>query len=464
MDETDLNRWRTAAAHKLDDQRARAARYQTYYDGEETLHVLFGGEERRIFGKFLDESRANWCELVANAAAERLTVTGFRFDGEGGDDAWDIWQASHMDADHKLAQLDALVTGSSCVLVQPDDDNPTGVSISVESPLEACVLHEPGNRRRRAAGYKRFGDLPGEGNAVTEVLILPDVIATWYPNATRPEQAPNPAGEVGMIEIIPQPRTVGPPRSELHSCISIQDRINLTVFNRLVTGDYTAFQRVWATGIKVAREIVKSADGTETTKGVRPFDLGVNRLLVNENPEGRFGIFPEATLEGYLKSVDQDVNQLAAITQTPSYYFHELVNLSADAITASEAGLVAKCKLRALYLGEDWEEVVRLALRLTGNPAGADVGAEVIWADVEIRSLAQLVDALVKLGSPPLNVPRRVLWERYGATLQEVERWETLAATEQANAAATAATAFGAPDGAYARLLAAAGAGANGSS
>jgi hypothetical protein len=54
-------------------------------------------------------------------------------------------------------------------------------------------------------------------------------------------------------------------------------------------------------------------------------------------------------------------------------------------------------------------------------------------------------------------VPRRVLWERYGASPQEVERWEQLAAAEQAATAASAAAAFGAPDAAYARLLGAAG-------
>lgn len=459
MDDAELNAWRSEAAEKLDHQRARAQRYQTYYDGEESIHVIFGGEERRIFAKFLDESRANWCELIAGSVAERLTVTGLRFEGGGAEDAWAIWQASHMDADHKLAILDALVTGQSPILVQPDDTNPTGVEITVESPLEACVLYEPGSRRRRAAGYKRFGDL--SGNRQTEVLILPDVIATWEPGA-RVDLAPNPAGEVTMCELRPQPRTFGPPRSELHSCIPIQDRINLTAFNRLVSTDLTAFQRIWGTGLKIPREVVRAEDGTESTRPVRPIDLGANRLLVNENPDGRFGIFPEATLEGYLKSTDQDVNTLAAITKTPSYYFHELVNLSADAITAADAGQVSKVKLRALYLGEDFEEVVRLSLRLADNPAGVDLGAEIIWADPEIRSIAQLVDALVKLGSPPLNIPRRVLWERYGATLQEIERWETLAAAEAATGAAVAASAFGQPDRAYSNLLAAAAASAGG--
>ena len=115
--------------------------------------ALLDTEERQTFRTFLNEAGANWCELVVNAVAERLQVVGFRFgDDAASEAAWTIWQASQMDADSELVQTDALVMGSSFVLVQPDDDNATGVSITAESPLEATVLYQPGNRRRRSPG------------------------------------------------------------------------------------------------------------------------------------------------------------------------------------------------------------------------------------------------------------------------------------------------------------------------
>ena len=317
MDVNELQAWRVAAERHLDAQAERARRYQLYFDGEEAVPVILDTTERQAFRAFLREAGANWCELVANAVAERLQVVGFRFAGTGGDDAWAIWQANQMDADAELVQSDALVCGSSFVLVQPDPDNPSGVEMTAESPLEATVLYEPGSRRRRAAGYKRFGG--EEFGRHTEVLILPDVIATWHADQTGPpEQAPNPAGAVGLIEIAPQPRTRGWPRSELHSCIPIQDRINTVLFARLVATDYSAFRQIWATGVKIARNTVTSADGTEVVRPVAPYDIGANRLLTNENPEGRFGSFPESALRGYLDSVEQDVNQMAAITQNPA--------------------------------------------------------------------------------------------------------------------------------------------------
>jgi hypothetical protein len=428
---SELDDLRAAAARQLDEQASRAATYQAYYDNEAGIVAQLEPEERRIFKAFLDESSANWCELVVHAVAERLSVVGFRFGDEAADDlAWTLWQASSMDADSELVQTDALVTGSSFVLVQPDEDNPTGVSMTGESPEEATVLYVPGTRRKRLAGYKRFADepsaMPGR-NQMTEVLILPDQIVTWLPGPQRsqPVIEPNPAGTVNLVELVPQPRTGRTPRSELKSAISIQDRINTVLFNRAVAMDYGAFRQIWASGLRIARGVVKTDDG-QATQVVRPFDIGAQRLLVNENPEGRFGAFAESTLRGYLDSVEQDVNMLAAITQTPPHYLlGSMVNLSADAIKAAEAGLVAKVGRRALHLGEGWEDAIRLALGLVGSPAAANVRAEVVWRDFETRSLAQLADSLTKIAN--LGIPRTVLWERWGATPQEVERWRDLA-------------------------------------
>jgi Phage portal protein, SPP1 Gp6-like len=436
----DLNDWRAACSRKLDDQARRAEVFMAYYDGTEEVPAILDTDERQTFRRLLADAGANWSELVVNAVAERLTVTGFRF-GAASDAAWLLWQANSMDADAELVQTDALVCASSFVLVQPDDDTPGGVSITAESPLEATVLYEPGSRRRRAAGYKRFGEA---GGATTEVVILPEIIATWEGPNGEPRIDPNPAGLVGMIEIAPQPRTYGPPRSELAPVIPIQDRINLTIFNRLVASDFGAFRQVWATGVKIARETVGTDpdSGEPIVRPVAPFNVGANRLLANENPQGRFGVFEGDPLAGYLAAVEQDVTQLAAITQTPAHYLTgTIANLSADAIRAAEAGLVAKIARRARHVGEAWEEVMRTALGLVGNPAAANVEAEVIWADPEYRSEAARVDALLKMST--LGVPTEALWEKWGASPQEIARWQAMAATERQQQAAAQAAAIG---------------------
>ena len=354
-------------------------------------------------------------------------MAGFRFGSDADNElAWQLWQANKMDADSELLHTDALVQGSSFLLVQPDDDAPMGVSITVESALQACVLYEPGDRRQRIAGYKRFEDQ--WGGRATEVLITPGEITTWHSDGTGPETARNPAGVVGLVEVAPQPRTLKWPRSELESIATIQDRIHTTIWNRLVATDYAAFRQIWSSGVKLNRQVVKTDEG-ESVKYTSPFEVGADRLLIAENPEARFGSIPESTLRGYLDSVEQDVNMISAISQTPPHYFlGRVVNLAADAIRAAETGLVSKIGRRALHIGEADEEAMRIALSLVGSPAAANLAAEVVWADFETRSLGQLTDSLVKMRT--LGVPIEVLWQKYGATQQEIERWRELRAAE----------------------------------
>jgi hypothetical protein len=424
---TELDDLRQRCSTHLDWQIPQCLMYQSYYDGQPAILALLDTEERQVFRRFLDESQANWCSLVANSVAERLQVVAFQW-GASSDTAWAIWQANGMDADAELVQTDALVTGRGFVFVQPDDTNPSGVAITAESPLEATVLYKPGNRRQAIAGYKRYLDPKG---AVTDILITPDVIATWQPDADAPVIESNPAGTIGMVEIRPQPRTQGAPRSELDPAIPIQDRIHTTIFNRLVASDFGAFRQIWATGVKLARQLVTvtAADGTTQTQevAVKPWDIGANRLLTNENPDGRFGAFPGDPLLGYMAAVEQDIEALAAITQTPPYYLHgKMVNLSADAIRAAEAGLVAKTRRRMLHIGEGWETVIRLALGMVGDPGAANVEGQVLWADPETRSIAQLADSLIKMAS--LGIPQEVLWQRWGATPAEVDAWKKMQA------------------------------------
>src|SRR5215475_13330082 len=222
---SELDDLRNACQNRLTFQAAQAAEYLGYYDGESAIIALLDTQERQTFRRFLDESQCNWAELVVNAVAERLNVVGFNW-GASADTAWAIWQANHLDADSELVQTDGLVTGCGYALVQPDEGNASGVSITAESPLEATVLYQPGSRRERLAGFKRFADW---SQNVTEVLILPDVIATWHPNEADPVIEANPAGLVGLVEVCPQPRTVGPPRSELDPAIPCVDRIHTTI-------------------------------------------------------------------------------------------------------------------------------------------------------------------------------------------------------------------------------------------
>lgn len=413
-----IETWRAAGQTKLDMQRQRVELYQHYYDGD-PIGIALEGRQRDIFRRLLKESRANWCELIVNAVAERLAVVGFRFGDESIEEqAWYIWQASQMDADSEMVQTDALVCGHSFVSIWPAEDHPSGVVIYPEHPSEVTAFYRPTNRRQAVAAFKAFTD---DFGVKTDVLVLPELVVTTR-TGHEPEFEGNSLGVVPYEELTPAPRTIGSPRSELHSAIPFQDRINTTVYNRLVASDFGAFRQITATGIQIKRD-------AESGAYEAPFDVGADRLLASENKDARFGVIQESTLSGYLAGESADVQHLAAITQTPPHYLlGQMINIPASGMKAAETGLVAKVARRASHLGEGWERVIRRGLSYLGSPGSEDVSAEVIWRDFESRSEGETVDALLKMRA--LGVPREVLWQRWGASPQDVKRWRELAEEE----------------------------------
>lgn len=441
--------WRDYLRTVLTYRRPTISGLLDYYEGNHPL-PLAPKQAQVAYRRLLVQSRANWTQLVVDAVAERLNVVGFRFGDQASDaDAWAIWQANHLDADSELVQTDALAAGVSAVMVWPDENSPVGVTITPEHPLESVVAHDRAQPRQRVAGLKEWTEIDGLLHCT---LFLAEQWWEWVHDGggwlTVVDGALNPLGAVPLVELRPWPRTMTrrpdelPGRSEMAGVLPIQDRINTTIFNRLVATEYAAFRQKYATGLVVpvlrdpeTGQPVLDEQGQE--QPVAPYDVAVDRLWVAEDPGVRFGEFSESDLTGYLKSVEDDIQHLAAITKTPPHYLlGAMVNVSGDALKAAETGLTKKCSRRAVHLGEAWEEVIRLSFRAVNDERADVVGAETIWADFETRSEGERVDALVKMST--LGVPRQVLWAKWGASPQEVARWETMAAAEAFTAALNA--------------------------
>jgi hypothetical protein len=142
----------------------------------------------------------------------------------------------------------------------------------------------------------------------------------------------------------------------------------------------------------------------------------------------KFGSLQATPLGGFIESIDMSIRHLAAISQTPPHHLlGQIANLSAEALQAAETALTRKIQEFQATFGESWERVFRLAAELAGDTATAeDFSGEVIWRDMESKSLAQAADALGKL-KQQLQIPAQGLWKRVpDATQAEVEEWKRL--------------------------------------
>ena len=102
--------------------------------------------------------------------------------------------------------------------------------------------------------------------------------------------------------------------------------------------------------------------------------MALDRLWVSEHPETKFGSFEATEISGYLKAVSDAVGQLSAVSRIPVTYFvqSELANPpSAASLEASETGLINKVRERQETLGESWEMLVNLAIKMSNDlPSG----------------------------------------------------------------------------------------------
>ena len=447
--------WRDRLLQALNVRALQVTTLENYYLGEHPLPSPPGKLDPRAHVAARNAWReltrlgvTNWVKLVADAPAERMAVTGFRF-GETKDDgaAWRIWQANHLDADQALVHDNALQTGSSAVIVWPGggDAEPT---ITCEHSAQVIVAYEPGSRRRRAAALKSWVD--DDGHQVVN-LYLPDALWQWRTGSTRPGYGrataggnawvprdvdgedwplPNPLQEVPVVEFRAnpslRPSLFGGGTAEFESVLPIQDRLNKTIFDRLVTAENQAFRQRWAIGWDPPR----GEDGLPDPNAMLKASQSMLMTFPGDPTEVKVGEFAQADFSGFLKAVEGDVTAMAAISQTPPYYLlGAMENISADGIVATDAGLVAKTRRHCDQFGESWEEVLRLALKAKGDPRADDPSTAVVWRNIEQRTWAQTVDALVKMKE--LEVPREELWSRLpNATPQDVARWQASQAAD----------------------------------
>jgi len=441
--------WRDYLLGLLDQQARRHHVFDRYYTGDHPLPDAPVGA-RAEFLRLMRMSRANFCELVVDAVAERCVVDGVRFSGQQSADIdiWEtIWQPNGLDAEHGQVHTESLVGGNASVLVWPAESGDDAPVVTVEHPAQVYV-DTGGQAGRRRAAVKRYieadlelvtvqldGAETESGDAMVYKWSRPITDTKWsaYADAGDPDTMfPNPLGVVSFVPFPNKRRMLGAGVSELAGAITdIQDRINETLFGRMTAARFAAFRQRWATGMEIPTD-------PSTGKPVEPFRAMIDRLWIAEDDTTKFGEFGATDLGPFIKAVEADIQHLAAISRTPPHYLLGSSGAfpSGESLKATETGLTRKVSARHLRWGESWEEVIRLALAAMSDARAADDSLEVIWRDPESKGIGELVDALTKLKT--LGVPDEALWELYGASPQQIARWRAQGARAGLAAAAAA--------------------------
>lgn len=425
-DERTPDDWRNFLLPLLDDRALEAELYEAYYDGRHPLQFATS-KFREAFGALFAAFADNWCQIVVDAAVERLRVVGFRVTGDVSDQAWALWQANALDVQSVIAHTEAGKNGRAFLLVDPNDGEPL---ITVEHASQVIVAHDPANRRRRLAAIKRW---LGDDGFQYLTLYLPDVVLKWessepvesprgrmgeldwVPRSGEAAEVANPLGVVPMIPLENKPGILGVAHSDLEPAIPLQNAVNKLCTDLIVTSEYGAFPQRVITGVEVPKD-------PETGQPVAAAELkaAMSRLWAFKPADAAVTSLPAADLSNFVNAVEMFVTHLAAQTRTPPHYLlAKLVNMSGDALSVAEAGLVSKCRSKALFFSDSWEEAIALALQAAGEGDVEAASCEAIWANPERVAQGQLVDAAQK--KKTLGIPLEVIWLELGYTPEQIE-------------------------------------------
>lgn len=384
----------------------------------------------REFKDMRDRSKTPWASRVVTAVAEMLYVDGY-FNPEAADTTptgWEAWQANGFDAHQIAVHRDALALGLAYVVVLPGSDPITGEPMPYlegVSAMDMVAFYANPARDELPIDALRMEPIYGAKKVrwklydVDSIYVFDGDIEGEKVEYIETEE--HGLGYCPVIRFASRLDLRGRADGEVEPYIPLFGRIDQDTFDRLVVQRFGSWRVRYATGM-VEPE-------TDEEKAAAALHLQVGDFLMNESTDARFGTLDVTPLDGYIRAKESDIEELAAVSQTPSHQLTgKMVNLSAEALAAAEASLNRKVEERKKVFGESWELVLRVAAHVAGDEAGARAtAAEVRWRDMESRSLAQVADALGKMAQM-LGVPPEALWERIpGVTQQDVDRWKVLA-------------------------------------
>lgn len=474
---------------KLNLRRREIIKRRRYYDGEHLLPMA-PDDDTDEYKRLAVLGQANLCANVVDAVVEGLVADGVNMapgrpgeasadDDDPGLMVWlDYLQPAGIDALLPCVFEESTKTGWAMMLVWPEDppadaDDSSArrsVSITAEDPMECIVEYAPGSRRKRIAALKVYrDDVDGRQyltlwyagrlhfwvskgqSPVSSSTVATQFWLSWGGPDAGEQSVESPLGaEIPMIEFRCRPKLNGDPQPELSRSVLIcQDRLNFRLFNSVVVGEYQSYPQRVAIGLALKLD----ANGDP----INPLKAGPERVwLLDPDPES--GVTPNVTqlasadLRQHIDVVRSEVQMMAAISKTPIYSLAgDLVNVSADTISALSEGRLYKIRRHQLEYGEALEDVVRVTLLAAGMPDLAEQArrSEVLWASPELLTLQQRSDAAVKLDSID-EMPFEVVLETLGFTKTRIAEVKAMSASSRLLDAIGAAA--GTPDPADLKL------------
>jgi SPP1 Gp6-like portal protein len=454
-----------AAAAWADDNATRGlkvAKFRRYVDGEHDANMT--PEMRKLLRVSLDSDSApftsNQCDNIISSVTDRLTVE--RIEGET-PEATD-WAAAVMEENRfdgfQMDVHDAtLRDADSYVLVEFDNDEQTAKfchELAWDGSCGMMVIESSDAYDGIMCAIKVWNETRGAYLDTVRVNIyyedrIEKYISLDGSNLSHYDD-PNLPGVWPMPWTYPNGDAIGVPvvhfrnkqrgnsgygKSELEDALPLQDALNRSLHSLVMVAELTAFKINVAKGFNPPAaimpgmwlKILRTEVGTD----------GVTRSvpLKKDDVADAYSL-PGGELTQFIEGSKFFIEQIEDVTRTPQT---KGTNLSGEAMKQNEVKLLGKVKRFQVKAGNAWEDVIKLAQRVTeafatGSKPPAATKWRTVWADAQLRNDKEVVGnvMLVKDMVGPEET-LRLLSPVFGWTEDDIPRLVAAGAQSQAQRA-----------------------------
>lgn len=424
----------------IEDVRGRLPAYRLFRQYDEGEHrLLFATEKyRNTFGDLFREFADNLCDDVVDGITDRLQITSWTSPDKALNSVIDdVWTRNQGEARSGAVHRNGFREGDGFTIVQTDTENrariyrqqPTQMAVrySPERPDEmdlAAKVWKAGKRyrvnlyypdRTEKYGSRGLGADGGMPKAAAFTLLSPGDPALAEDEEGRTEHDDGipvfhyPNGELSAYG-----------RSILAGVIPLQDALNKTIADMLVSMESRVLPQRWAAGIQVERDPV-------TGQEKDPFkDNGPGSVWRTANKDAAFGEFTAAEMAGFLDVADAFKIEAARKGALPPH----VITLRSGSSAAPSGIALLVAEGRTIKLARDrcrdWGTEHRREMAYAANleMGSQEVTADDLdldWAPPETRDEKALVEML--LLKKELGVPPRQLLLECGYSTDEVDEF-----------------------------------------
>lgn len=375
---------------------------------------------------------AGWAGTAIDVIEERLNWDSFTSSGDlmG---LGEIYAANELDVEAPLAQLDALIAGTTFVSVGTGGDGEPEILVTAESPSDCTAIWDY-RRRMEVAGLSRT--VGPTGRVEMETLYLPGLTVSLERDDNGrmvvTDRDETNRDRIPIARLVNRARTSRKGgRSEMTGAVRyLTDAAVRTLLGMEVNREFYTTPQRWLMGADMS--VFTDEDGNQVDAWAAVAGLMLSMPRPHDEETGEFGELPQvgqftpAPPTPYIDQIRAYSMLLAAEVGIPASYLGYATDnpASADAIRAGETRLIQRSLRRQRGFTQGWRRVAYNALLWRDGKVDLDKLAKIApnWDNPATPTPQAASDEASKLiGSGVLLPDSEVTYKRVGLTTIEQE-------------------------------------------